>query len=74
MSMTDSDQPSAARPQRVQPRPRTWPAKNLDLIGSVLAFLDCVNLTAVNKIAGVDESQARRPPLASSPVMNPFGG
>lgn len=58
---------------RVDPRPRDFPDRSLPLLPSVLAFLDFVNVTAVNKVAGLSEQQARSTPLPTSPVLSPLG-
>jgi Protein of unknown function (DUF664) len=55
------------------PRPRDWPDRRATLADSVIAFLDFVRITCVNKLAGLSEEQARETPLANSPVMSPLG-
>ena len=55
------------------PRSREWPAPGLDLLGSVIAFLDFVNVTAVNKLEGLTDQQARATPVASSPALSLLG-
>lgn len=57
----------------MEERERVWPARGLTLDQSVLAFIDFVNATAVNKVAGLSEDQARATPVASSPVLSPLG-
>ncbi len=57
----------------IAPRPRDFPARSLDLRASVIAFLEFVHTTAVNKLAGLTEAQARRTPLPTSPAMSPLG-
>jgi hypothetical protein len=54
-------------------RERPWPASTATLAESVVGFLQFVHTTAVNKLDGLDEDQARATPLATSPVMNPLG-
>jgi hypothetical protein len=54
-------------------RARPWPAADSTLRESVLGFLQAVHTTAVNKLDGLDEQQARATPLPTSPVMNPLG-
>jgi hypothetical protein len=54
-------------------RPRTWPDRGIGLTPSVIGFLDFVNVTALNKLAGLTESQARMTPVASSPALSPLG-
>jgi hypothetical protein len=54
-------------------RPREWPDRQLDLAASVIAFLDFVRVTCVNKLAGLSDEQARETPLATSPAMSPMG-
>lgn len=55
------------------PRPRDWPDRNLSLPESVLAFVDFVRITSINKLAGLTEEQARATPLTSSPAMSLLG-
>ena len=55
------------------PRVRTWPDRQLNLADSVIAFLDFVRLTCLNKLAGLTEEQARQTPLPASPAMSPLG-
>ncbi|MGZ0152189.1 mycothiol transferase [Kribbella sp. WER1] len=55
------------------PRNRPWPDDDLTLPQSVLGFFQLIHTTAVNKLDGLDEQQARATPLATSPVMNPLG-
>jgi Protein of unknown function (DUF664) len=57
----------------MDPRPRDFPDRSLPLLPSVLAFLDFVSTTAVNKVAGLSEEQARRTPVPTSPVLSPLG-
>lgn len=54
-------------------RDRPFPEKDLTLPESVLGFLQFVHTTAVNKLEGLTEEQARATPLATSPVMSPLG-
>jgi hypothetical protein len=54
-------------------RERPWPAADATLVESLLGFLQFVHTTVVNKVAGLDEQQARATPLPTSPVMNPLG-
>jgi hypothetical protein len=54
-------------------RDRPWPDNDADLAGSVLGFLQFLHTTCVNKVAGLDEAQARATPLATSPAMSPLG-
>lgn len=55
------------------PRDRPFPPTDLNVTASLLAFLDFVQTTAVNKVAGLRESQAAATPIPSSPVMSPLG-
>jgi len=55
------------------PRDRPWPGRELDLRDSVVGFMHFVHTTAVNKVAGLTEAQARATPLPTSPVMSPLG-
>jgi len=54
-------------------RPRPWPSADASVRESVIAFLDFVRITAVNKLAGLSEEQARARPIPTSPGMNPLG-
>ena len=55
------------------PRDRRFPPTDIDVGASLMAFLDFVQTTAVNKLAGLSESQAAATPIPSSPVMSPLG-
>jgi hypothetical protein len=55
------------------PRERPWPERDAPLAASVAAFLQFVHTTCVNKLAGLDESQARATPIPSSPAVSPLG-
>lgn len=55
------------------PRDRSWPDPLSTLAESVVGSLQFVHTTAVNKVDGLDEVQARATPLESSPVMSPLG-
>jgi hypothetical protein len=57
----------------MEPRDRPFPETDLTLAESVVGFLQFVHTTAVNKVVGLDEKQARATPLPRSPVMNPLG-
>lgn len=54
-------------------RDRPWPAEDSTLVQSVVGYFQFVHTTAVNKLDGLDEQQARATPLATSPVMSPLG-
>lgn len=54
-------------------RERPWPDPLSTLPESVVGFLQFVHTTAVNKLDGLTEEQARATPLPTSPVMNPLG-
>ncbi len=54
-------------------RSREWPPRSLSLDQSVLGFLDFVNVTAINKVAGLSEEEARRTPIPTSPALSPLG-
>ncbi|TCN38379.1 uncharacterized protein DUF664 [Kribbella orskensis] len=54
-------------------RDRPWPDPLSTLAESVVGFLQFVHTTAVNKVDGLDEAQARATPLESSPLMSPLG-
>ena len=55
------------------PRPRPFPPTDLALPDAVLAFLDFVHMTMVNKLADLTEAQAASTPIPTSPVMSPLG-
>lgn len=55
------------------PRDRPWPSHDADLAGSVVEFLQFIHTTCVNKLAGLDEAQARATPIPSSPAVSPLG-
>ena len=57
----------------LEARERAWPDRQLSLAASLIAFLDFVRVTCLNKVAGLTEEQARETPLASSPAMSPLG-
>jgi Protein of unknown function (DUF664) len=57
----------------MQERPRLWPERELSVDLSVLGFLDFVNTTAVNKLSGLSDTQARATPIPSSPVVSALG-
>jgi hypothetical protein len=54
-------------------RDRPWPADDLTLAESVVGYFQFIHTTAVNKLDGLTEAQARETPLATSPVMSPLG-
>jgi len=54
-------------------RDRPWPVEDLDLREAVVGYFQFVHTTAVNKLDGLSEEQARATPLPTSPVMNPLG-
>lgn len=56
-----------------EPRHRPFPSAALTTAEAAIAFLDFVRLTAVNKLAGLDEAQARATPLPTSPVVSLLG-
>lgn len=55
------------------PRLREWPASDLTLLQSVVAFLEFVSVTAINKLEALSEDQARATPLVTSPAMSLLG-
>jgi hypothetical protein len=57
----------------MEPRDRPFPDRDLTASEALPAFLDFLLLTAVNKVAGLDEEQARRTLLPSSPTMTLLG-
>jgi hypothetical protein len=54
-------------------RDRQWPARDLSLRESVIEYFDFIRNTAVNKLSGLTEEQARATPLRTSPVMSCLG-
>lgn len=54
-------------------RERPWPPEDSTLRESVIGYFGFVHTTAVNKLDGLDEEQARATPLPTSPVMSPLG-
>ena len=57
----------------ILPRERPWPDRQLDLLGSLVGFLEFIHTTAVNKVAGLTDEQARVTPIATSPAMSLLG-
>ena len=55
------------------PRAREFPPPDLDAIAAIVAFLEFVHTTSINKVAGLSEAQARATPLATSPAMSVLG-
>ena len=55
------------------PRERPWPDATLGTKGAVLAFLGFLHTTAVNKLVGLTEEQARHAPLPTSPSVSALG-
>lgn len=55
------------------PRDRPFPPPDLDGLGAILAFLDFVHTTSINKVAGLTEEQARATPIVTSPMMSVLG-
>jgi hypothetical protein len=54
-------------------RSRPIPDRGLPVDVAVVEFLGFVHTTAVNKVAGLSEEQARRAPLETSPAMSLLG-
>ncbi len=54
-------------------RARPWPDDDLDLAAAVIDYFRFLHDTAVNKVAGLTEDQARLTPIPSSPVVSPLG-
>jgi hypothetical protein len=54
-------------------RERVWPDRTLSTPQSLVAFLDFVATTVVNKVAGLSEERARATPLPTSPAMSVLG-
>lgn len=57
----------------ISPRPRPVPERGLAVDESLVEFLRFLNTTAVNKIAGLTESQAMARPISSSPDLSLAG-
>lgn len=54
-------------------RERPWPDTSATLRDSVFGFFEFIHTTVVNKVAGLDDEQARATPLATSPAMSVLG-
>jgi hypothetical protein len=54
-------------------RERPWPDGALGTEAAVLEFLEFLHTTAVNKLAGLREDQARHAPLPTSPSVSALG-
>ena len=54
-------------------RERPWPDRDLSLAGSVVDYFRFLHDTAVNKVVGLDEQQARITPVPTSPALSPLG-
>ncbi len=54
-------------------RGRPWPPPDATLQEAVVRYLQFLHTTAVNKVAGLTELQARQAPLPESPAMTPLG-
>ncbi len=65
--------PDTLAPDTLAPRPRDFPDRQLPLGGAVVAFLGFIHATAVSKLVGLTDAQARTTPLPTSPVMSPLG-
>jgi hypothetical protein len=57
----------------IEPRPRPFPDNHLGLLSSTMAFLQFIQTTSVNKVAGLTEEQARETPIQTSPAMSLLG-
>ncbi|MCP3973997.1 MAG: DUF664 domain-containing protein [bacterium] len=57
----------------IESRPRPFPERGTSLEHSIGEFLEFVQTTSVNKLAGLTEAQAGATPLPTSPVMSPLG-
>jgi hypothetical protein len=57
----------------VEPRDRPFPDGGLTTSDALPAFLDFLLLTAVNKVAGLDDERARRAVVPTSPTMTLLG-
>ena len=55
------------------PRDRPFPPRGLAVDASLLAFLEFIQTTAVNKVIGLSDGQARLTPVPTSPVLSPLG-
>jgi hypothetical protein len=54
-------------------RERAWPPRDGHERDAIVAFLGFLHVTAVNKVAGLSEAQARATPIESSPAMSVLG-
>ena len=54
-------------------RPRPWPDRDLELLPAVVDYFRFLHDTAVDKVAGLDEEQARATPIPTSPAISPLG-
>jgi hypothetical protein len=57
----------------MEARPRPFPDRGVPVETAVLAFLEFVNTTSVNKLVGLSDDQARATPLQTSPAMSLLG-
>jgi hypothetical protein len=57
----------------IEPRPRPFPDRDLDLASSVVAFLQFIQTTSINKVAGLTEQQASATPIPTSPAVSLLG-
>jgi hypothetical protein len=57
----------------LETRPRNWPDDDAPVFDVVVAFLGSIHTTAVNKLVGLTEAQARETPLPTSPAMSVLG-
>jgi len=55
------------------PRPRAFPEGSLPVAEALVGFLQFVQTTAVNKVAGLTEQEARIAPVPTSPALSPLG-
>jgi hypothetical protein len=55
------------------PRERRWPDSSLGTEDAVVAFLEFLHATAVNKVSTLTEEQARHAPLETSPSVSALG-
>ena len=54
-------------------RERPWPEGDLSLSDAVADYFRFLHDTAVNKVAGLGEQQARMTPIPTSPAVSPLG-
>jgi hypothetical protein len=57
----------------LEQRPRPFPERGTGVPEAIVGFLQFLQTTAINKVAGLTEEQARATPVATSPAMSLLG-